>query len=130
MNRACQFIRPQRGAPLRATPSRPRLFSSTSRIQACSSPQHKNSPTNQGQDANVSCHDQKQHTAATSPWQLQFWTHRPTWKRASINTLRCLVGCTTGDFAAMWLLQTYYPELGMGAIMATSSNYSLPFSYS
>lgn len=56
-----------------------------------------------------------------STWQLGFWTCRATWKRAGTNTLRCLVGCTTGDFSALWLLQTYYPELGMGSIMAASS---------
>jgi hypothetical protein len=50
-----------------------------------------------------------------------FWTCRGTWKRAGINTLRCLVGCTVGDFSALWTLQTYAPELGMGTIMAISS---------
>ncbi|ATY61993.1 hypothetical protein A9K55_008843 [Cordyceps militaris] len=46
-----------------------------------------------------------------------FWASRTTWRRASVNTLRCLVGCTTGDFSAMWLLQTHCPELGMPTIM-------------
>ncbi|KAL4748481.1 hypothetical protein BDW72DRAFT_154188 [Aspergillus terricola var. indicus] len=50
----------------------------------------------------------------------RFWTCRSTWRRAGINTFRCLVGCTVGDFAALWTLQTYYPELGMGTIMAAS----------
>ena len=54
-------------------------------------------------------------------WQLKFWNYRSTWKRAGINTLRCLVGCTLGDFSALWMLQTYYPALGMGKIMAASS---------
>ncbi|KAH6999581.1 hypothetical protein EDB80DRAFT_724958 [Ilyonectria destructans] len=49
-----------------------------------------------------------------------FWNSRPTWNRASVNTLRCLVGCTLGDFTAMWLLQLNYPELGMGVIMPIS----------
>jgi hypothetical protein len=31
------------------------------------------------------------------------------------------VGCTVGDFSALWTLQTYAPELGMGTIMAISS---------
>ncbi|KAK8144711.1 hypothetical protein G3M48_005460 [Beauveria asiatica] len=51
---------------------------------------------------------------------IGFWSSRATWHRASLNTLRCLVGCTTGDFSAMWLLQTHYPELGMPTIMAIS----------
>lgn len=115
MYRACRLIRPQLGAPLRPTFLRSQFFSSSSPIQACSSHQHKKSPTVQ----DVSCHGQK--TAATSLWQPQFWAHRSTWKRAGINTLRCLVGCTAGDFSAMWLLQTLYPELGMGTIMVASS---------
>ena len=94
------------------------LFSSLRRVQACHRQQHKDSPTS---------HDEAAITPPSTykPSQLQFWTHRPTWKRAGINTLRCLIGCTTGDFSAMWLLQTFYPELGMGAIMATSSKQSL-----
>ncbi|KAI0831562.1 hypothetical protein F5Y06DRAFT_281328 [Hypoxylon sp. FL0890] len=53
-----------------------------------------------------------------SPSSLQFWTSITTWRRASVNTFRCLVGCTSGDFSAMWFLQMFYPELGVGSIMA------------
>ncbi|KAJ5814294.1 uncharacterized protein N7503_001044 [Penicillium pulvis] len=49
-----------------------------------------------------------------------FWSCRSTWKRARINTLRCLLGCTIGDFSAMWTLQSLYPELGMNTIMLVS----------
>lgn len=115
MHRACRLIRFQLGAPPRPTTLRSQFFSSSFHIQVCSLHQPKDSPMAQ----DVSCHGQK--TAATSPWQAQFWAHRSTWKRAGINTLRCLAGCTAGDFSAMWLLQTFYPELGMGAIMAASS---------
>ncbi|EHK45519.1 hypothetical protein TRIATDRAFT_39796 [Trichoderma atroviride IMI 206040] len=63
-------------------------------------------------------------TSATSPprsiWRLSFWKCRHTWRRAGVNTLRCLVGCTVGDFSALWMLQTYYPELGMTTIMGAS----------
>ncbi|KAJ0426685.1 hypothetical protein BJY00DRAFT_100 [Aspergillus carlsbadensis] len=55
-----------------------------------------------------------------SPWNRPFWSCRHTWRRAGINTLRCLVGCTVGDFSALWMLQTYAPDLGMGTIMAAS----------
>lgn len=55
-----------------------------------------------------------------------FWTCKSTWRRARINTLRCLVGCTIGDFSALWILQTFYPGLGMGVIMGASSNLSFP----
>ncbi|KAL4899848.1 hypothetical protein BDW74DRAFT_183338 [Aspergillus multicolor] len=71
------------------------------------------------------CNKQSQTTAAAEPSTLsplarRFWTCRSTWRRAGLNTLRCLVGCTVGDFAALWTLQTYCPELGMGSIMAAS----------
>ncbi|TGZ83277.1 hypothetical protein EX30DRAFT_394501 [Ascodesmis nigricans] len=46
-----------------------------------------------------------------------FWRCRHTWKRASINTTRCLIGCTTGDFAALWYLQSFHPDLSMGLMM-------------
>ncbi|KAL4880323.1 hypothetical protein BJY04DRAFT_219317 [Aspergillus karnatakaensis] len=55
-----------------------------------------------------------------SPFDNGFWTCRHTWRRAGINTLRCLVGCTVGDFSALWMLQTYAPALGMGTIMGLS----------
>jgi hypothetical protein len=54
----------------------------------------------------------------TSP---EFWKSAPIWRRAGINTLRCLIGCTAGDFSAMWYLQAFHPELGMPTIMAISS---------
>ncbi|KIW30203.1 uncharacterized protein PV07_05962 [Cladophialophora immunda] len=49
-----------------------------------------------------------------------FWVSIPTWKRSSVNTLRCLIGCTTGDFSAMWYLQSAYPELGTVTTMGLS----------
>lgn len=52
---------------------------------------------------------------------LSFWGSPYVWKRAGINTLRCLAGCSLGDFSAMWFLQVNYPEMGMSMIMATSS---------
>ncbi|EHK16212.1 uncharacterized protein TRIVIDRAFT_39766 [Trichoderma virens Gv29-8] len=72
------------------------------------------------------CHAKKAGSAPSvastsrSPWRLPFWSCRTTWRRAGINTLRCLAGCTLGDFSALWMLQTYYPELGMTTIMAAS----------
>lgn len=52
---------------------------------------------------------------------IDFWKCRSTWRRAAVNTTRCLVGCTIGDFSAMWSLQIFYPELGTSSIMAISS---------
>lgn len=57
----------------------------------------------------------------------EFWLSRPTWHRAGINTFRCLVGCTLGDFSAMWYLQAFHPDMKMQAVMAISSNYMKPF---
>ena len=64
--------------------------------------------------------------AGTAPKPLSitsadFWSSRSTWQRAGVNTLRCLVGCTLGDFSAMWYLQAFHPDLGTGAIMGISS---------
>jgi hypothetical protein len=59
--------------------------------------------------------------APVSITSIAFWSSRAVWKRASVNTTRCLIGCTAGDFSAMWILQAYYPELSMGIIMPISS---------
>lgn len=54
------------------------------------------------------------HTA-TTPLKLQerFWSDMKVWKRASFNTLNCLLGCTIGDFAMIIYLQVYHPETPM-----------------
>ncbi|KAF3140555.1 hypothetical protein TWF569_002750 [Orbilia oligospora] len=56
----------------------------------------------------------------TSSSSVGFWSSRQTWNRAMVNTFRCLVGCTAGDFSAMWYLQAFHPEIGIGSIMAVS----------
>ncbi|OJJ69635.1 hypothetical protein ASPBRDRAFT_32455 [Aspergillus brasiliensis CBS 101740] len=108
---------------LRLPPYTRRLFSTSSPAQACRSAQ-----------TTPSCHKTTPCSTTTEPapppppppppqstWtNLTFWTNKPAWKRASINTLRCLIGCTLGDFSALWILQTYYPHLGMGLIMGAS----------
>ena len=35
------------------------------------------------------------------------------WKRASFNTLNCLIGCSIGDFGMIIFLQAYYPKTTM-----------------
>ena len=91
----------------------PRVFStSTSLRDKCSSKQRDEAPK-----------------AASVPMtSLEFWSMKSAWKRASINTLRCLFGCTMGDFTALWLLQSFYADLGMGTIMAISSSCRPPLS--
>ena len=42
-----------------------------------------------------------------------FWMDMPVWKRASFNTLNCLIGCSIGDFGMVFFLQAFYPETPM-----------------
>lgn len=41
------------------------------------------------------------------------WNNTKNWKRASFNTLSCLIGCSIGDFGMIIFLQAYYPETSM-----------------
>lgn len=43
----------------------------------------------------------------------RFWMDRSLWKRASFNTLNCLVGCSIGDFGMVFYLQAFYPNTPM-----------------
>lgn len=54
---------------------------------------------------------------------LEFWSDVGIWKRAGLNTLNCLIGCSIGDFGMIIFLQANYPEIGMAVqmIMATIS---------
>lgn len=70
-----------------------------------------------------SCCSKQPKPLPPSAWSREFWLSQPTWRRAGINTLRCLVGCTLGDFSAMWYLQAFHPDIQMGAVMAISSKY-------
>ncbi|PWY74945.1 hypothetical protein BO83DRAFT_436955 [Aspergillus eucalypticola CBS 122712] len=112
---------------LQLTPHSRRLFSIRSPVQACRSTtaqtpscsKSSSSPTTTG-NTSPSCSTTTEQPQSPNPLTFNFWTTKPAWKRASINTLRCLVGCTLGDFSALWILQTYYPHLGMGLIMGAS----------
>ncbi len=42
-----------------------------------------------------------------------FWTDKNSWKRASFNTLNCLIGCSIGDFGMIFFLQAFYPGTPM-----------------
>ncbi len=42
-----------------------------------------------------------------------FWNDVSQWKRASFNTLNCLIGCSIGDFGMIFFLQVYYPSTPM-----------------
>ncbi len=45
------------------------------------------------------------------------WADLNIWKRASFNTLNCLIGCSIGDFAMVIYLQAYFPSTSMTAQM-------------
>lgn len=50
-----------------------------------------------------------------------FWLSAPdVWRRACLNTTRCLIGCSVGDLSTLWLLQTYAPELHIAAAVSAS----------
>ncbi|EEA24165.1 hypothetical protein EYB25_004703 [Talaromyces marneffei] len=94
------------------------------------SSQHPSQQQCQSTKNNNACSKSSANRPYTSPktsqpqlrsiWDSGFWTCKSTWRRARINTLRCLIGCTAGDFSALWTLQTFYPGLGMGVIMGAS----------
>lgn len=98
-------------------------FSGTTRAQACHTEKNQctKSIERENQLSQPPKCTKKPPTQPLPMLSLPFWTCRSTWKRAGINTLRCLVGCTAGDFSALWILQTYYSEMGMSSIMALSS---------
>lgn len=70
-----------------------------------------------------SCCSKQPKPVPPSAWSREFWLSQPTWRRAGINTLRCLVGCTLGDFSVMWYLQAFHPDIQMGAVMPISSKH-------
>ena len=40
-----------------------------------------------------------------STTESKSWTCKSTWKRASVNTLWCLLGCSIGDFGTIFFFQ-------------------------
>ncbi|KAJ5807727.1 hypothetical protein N7474_008996 [Penicillium riverlandense] len=102
-----------------------RFFLGSASSLACHSSQYKQTNSGSG-----SCHqneNSKSDSVSALPSRstgsmlsAPFWTCCSTWRRAELNTLRCLVGCTVGDFSALWILQSYYPELGMNTTMLAS----------
>eukprot|EP01083_Nonionella_stella_P016191 45284_1 len=49
-----------------------------------------------------------------------FWSDAKTWKTAGKHTLRCLLGCSLGDFSMMFWLQSAYPSMSMSVTMPLS----------
>ena len=76
------------------------------------------------QDLISKFHDAGYHAEVTAPHKLikiqefktpsnSFWRNRVNWKRASFNTINCLIGCSIGDFGMIIFLQAYYPDTPM-----------------
>lgn len=51
---------------------------------------------------------------------LKFWQDNPTWRRASLNTLNCLVGCSIGDFGFIIYAQATGLAWSMWLIMGVA----------
>jgi copper chaperone CopZ len=49
-----------------------------------------------------------------------FWLDAPKWKRASFNTLNCLIGCSIGDFGFIIYAQSVGLQWSMWAIMGVA----------
>lgn len=49
-----------------------------------------------------------------------FWLDAPKWKRASFNTLNCLIGCSIGDFGFIIYAQSVGLQWSMVAIMGVA----------
>jgi len=47
-----------------------------------------------------------------------FWLDSAKWRRASFNTLNCLIGCSIGDFGMVFYLQAFYPATPLMTQMA------------
>tara|TARA_Y100000748_G_scaffold209139_1_gene175314 strand:+ start:679 stop:1113 length:435 start_codon:yes stop_codon:yes gene_type:complete len=45
------------------------------------------------------------------------WTCKSTWKKAKINTLWCLLGCSIGDFGTIFYFQNIEHTLPVWAVM-------------
>lgn len=112
--------------------TRPMIETAPSHVErsACQNHSNRSSP------ASISMHKQCSHSGtdthnttvpskhvggSPSVLSLAFWSSRHTWHRSAVNTARCLVGCTLGDFSALWYMQSAYPDLGMGVIMPVAS---------
>ncbi len=52
-------------------------------------------------------------TSGTATESESFWSNSGKWKRASFNTLNCLIGCSIGDLGMIIFLQAHYPDTSM-----------------
>ena len=56
---------------------------------------------------------------STIPSQhLSFWGDPRAWRRASYNTLTCLIGCSIGNFGMLIYMRTFHADVSMLLTMA------------
>lgn len=41
---------------------------------------------------------------------MEFWAKKTEWRKASVNTSVCLLGCAIGDFGVLIICALYFPE--------------------
>jgi hypothetical protein len=58
------------------------------------------------------CRPAERQSSAPSA-KIRFWDDARIWKRASQNTLNCLIGCSIGDFGMIIYLQAFHPQTPM-----------------
>ena len=67
---------------------------------------------------------------AMRPWlSAAWWSSRDIWRRAGANTTRCLVGCSVGDFGALFAMQHYQVALPPAGMMAVAMGCGLATSF-
>ncbi|MCK4798021.1 MAG: DUF4396 domain-containing protein, partial [Spirochaetes bacterium] len=64
-------------------------------------------------------------TALKHNSRYSFWKDKLAWRKASNNTLNCLIGCSIGDFGMIIFLQAFYPQTSMWLMMALAMTMSL-----
>jgi hypothetical protein len=62
-------------------------------------------------------------------FSVVFWKDSIRWKRASVNTARCLLGCSLGDFGALFTLQALNAPFSPHTTMAIAITSGLITSY-
>ncbi|KAF9939062.1 hypothetical protein BGZ67_010030 [Mortierella alpina] len=109
-----------------ATPTSAGSSKTVTKASCCSSsglPHVGTGPSSEHEEPK-SCHSHTAHigkstTASALPITSGlFWSDPTTWKTASTNTFRCLIGCTAGDMSMLFYLQSFHPTLSPGIAMA------------
>lgn len=74
-----------------------------------------------GGSAPSPCSDSSQKQPAwKAAFSKSFWSDAKSWKVARVNTARCLLGCSIGDFSMLFALQSFAPSLPTASMMAIS----------